>query len=101
MVDPNSDLQARCTAIVRDEVRSRWRQSGFGRSEPPPPVLRVEHCGDDGTLRISTEPDGGWSWVFPWDGSDGALMDWLEIVAEEYWGDYCDPTYKDWRPPDQ
>ena len=36
---------------------------------------------------------------FSWDGSEEVLADMLEIVAEEYWGDYVDPSYKYWTPP--
>src|SRR5262245_47211811 len=51
-----SSLEAQCNAMVRDEVRAKWEQSGrdFGRSAPPPPTLRVDG-GSDGELRVSVD----------------------------------------------
>jgi len=98
----DASFEERCSAIVRECLHDRWLVSGkdFGRAEPVMPALQIEHRRRDGELRIETKPDSTMSWVIGWDGTDDALRDLLEYVAEEIWGDYCDPAYKYWVPPD-
>ena len=120
MSDDNT-VRQRCTAIVRAEVRRHWEQSGrdCGRQEPPPPSLEVVFDSDAGVLHVEiptfadpgderpesrgTQPELQYSQgvrcSFSWDGTEEALVSALESIAEGYWGDYCDPSYKYWVPP--
>ena len=74
-------------------------REGFRARRTLMPALHVEHRAQENELRISTEPKVDLSWVMPWDGTERMLTEWLELVAEEIWGDYCDPSYKYWVPP--
>ena len=95
-----AEFEARFTAMLRDEVRAKWEQSGrdFGRAEPPPPTLRIDRFGR-GEIQVRLEQIEGMAWEFLWDGSEVMLVDWIETVAEDYWSDYVDPGYKSWQPP--
>jgi hypothetical protein len=100
MAIDRSDFEAHCESLLRDEVHAKWEQSGrdFGRAEPPPPTLRIERVGN-GVFHVNLDEVDGMAWRFPWDGSDPQLHDWIETLADDYWGDYCDPGYKFWQPP--
>jgi hypothetical protein len=120
-VSESEPLEAHCTAIVQALVRERWEASGrdLGRSEPPPPTLLVTFDADEGRLEVvyptfpvdQEQPpakrkgqptliaEGFAASSCSWDGSEERLAELLEIIAEEYWGDYVDPSYKYWTPP--
>jgi hypothetical protein len=91
-------LTERITAALRREVRSWWHQSGqpFGKAEPPSPTPIV-HLRVARTLTITTEQFPDTSWTLAWDGSDRSLADFIETVAEEYWGEYVTRTYSSRR----
>ena len=100
MTVERSEFEEQCESRLRDAVHARWEQSGrdSGRAQPPAPSLRIDRVGD-GVFHVRVNEIAGMVWRFPWDGSDAQLLGCIETVAEDYWGDYCDPSYKFWQPP--